>query len=91
MQAKILINTKTLGDLDKAAKMYCALHHARDFPYQSFSETVSLVLVLLLRHLLQYSEGNQMKKKNHREIAVTVYDSLLAILYHCVIRNLSLF
>ncbi|XP_038059018.1 phosphatidylinositol 4-kinase alpha-like [Patiria miniata] len=55
--AKILINNKTLTDLDKAAKMYCALPWARDFPYQSFSETISLVLVLLLRHLLQYSEG----------------------------------
>ncbi|XP_022109490.1 phosphatidylinositol 4-kinase alpha-like [Acanthaster planci] len=54
--AKILINNKTLGDLDKAAKMYCSLPRARDFPYQSFSETISLVLVLLLRHLVQYSE-----------------------------------
>ncbi len=57
--ATFLINTKTLGDLDRAAKQYAALPEARDFPYQSFSEMISLVLVLLLRHLLQHSKGKR--------------------------------
>ncbi|XP_071790519.1 phosphatidylinositol 4-kinase alpha-like [Asterias amurensis] len=55
--ATFLINTKTLGDLDRAAKQYASLPEAKDFPYQSFSEMISLVLVLLLRHLLQHSKG----------------------------------
>ncbi|XP_037935498.1 phosphatidylinositol 4-kinase alpha isoform X1 [Teleopsis dalmanni] len=52
--AKKLLTKETLEHLDEQASDIFALHQIKGYCYKSFSETLNLVLVTLLRELLQH-------------------------------------
>lgn len=51
--AKKLLTKETLEHLDEQASDIYSLHQIKSYPYKSFSETINLVLVTLLREVLQ--------------------------------------
>lgn len=55
--AKKLLTKETLDHLDEQAGDIYALHQIKVYGYKSFSETINLVLVTLLRELLQNQRG----------------------------------
>lgn len=55
--AKKLLTKETLEHLDEQAGDIYALHQIRVYGYKSFSETINLVLVTLLREVLQNQRG----------------------------------
>lgn len=56
--AKKLLTKETLEHLDEQAGDIYSLHQIKSYGYKSFSETINLVLVTLLRELLQNQTGN---------------------------------
>lgn len=58
--AKRLLTKETLEHLDEQANDIYSLHQIKSYGYKSFSETINLVLVTLLREVLhnQTGEGN---------------------------------
>lgn len=55
--AKKLLTKETLEHLDEQAGDIYSLHQIKAYGYKSFSETINLVLVTLLRELLQNQRG----------------------------------
>lgn len=55
--AKKLLTKETLEHLDEQANDIYSLHQIKSYPYKSFSETINLVLVTLLREVLQNETG----------------------------------
>lgn len=55
--AKKLLTKETLEHLDEQAGDIYSLHQIKVYGYKSFSETINLVLVTLLRELLQNQRG----------------------------------
>lgn len=55
--AKKLLTKETLEHLDEQASDIYSLHQIKSYPYKSFSETINLVLVTLLREVLQNETG----------------------------------
>lgn len=55
--AKKLLTKETLDHLDEQAGDIYSLHQIKSYGYKSFSETVTLVMVTLLRELLQNQSG----------------------------------
>lgn len=55
--AKKLLTKETLEHLDEQASDIFSLHQIKSYGYKSFSETINLVLVTLLRELLQNQTG----------------------------------
>ena len=55
--AKKLLTKETLEHLDEQASDIFSLHQIKAYGYKSFSETISLVMVTLLRELLQNQTG----------------------------------
>lgn len=55
--AKKLLTKETLEHLDEQAGDIYSLHQIKSYGYKSFSETINLVLVTLLRELLQNQTG----------------------------------
>jgi phosphatidylinositol 4-kinase A len=55
--AKKLLTKETLEHLDEQAGDVYALHQIKPYGYKSFSETINLVMVTLLRELLQNQTG----------------------------------
>lgn len=64
--AKRLLTKETLEHLDEQASDIYALHQIKSYGYKSFSETINLVLVTLLREVLQNETGN-IDSKNKRQ------------------------
>lgn len=56
--AKKLLTKETLEHLDEQAADIFALRQIKPYGYKSFSETINLVMVTLLRELLQNQSGN---------------------------------
>lgn len=56
--AKRLLTKETLEHLDELASDIYSLHQIKSYGYKSFSETINLVLVTLLREVLQNETGN---------------------------------
>lgn len=55
--AKKLLTKETLEHLDEQAADIFSLHQIKAYGYKSFSETINLVLVTLLREILQNQRG----------------------------------
>lgn len=55
--AKKLLTKETLEHLDEQASDIYSLHQIKAYGYKSFSETINLVLVTLLREILQNQKG----------------------------------
>lgn len=55
--AKRLLTKETLEHLDEQANDIYSLHQIKSYGYKSFSETINLVLVTLLREVLQNQTG----------------------------------
>lgn len=55
--AKKLLTKETLEHLDEQAADIYSLHQIKAYGYKSFSETINLVLVTLLREILQNQKG----------------------------------
>lgn len=55
--SKKLLTRETLEHLDEQASDIYSLHQIKSYPYKSFSETINLVLVTLLREVLQNETG----------------------------------
>lgn len=55
--AKRLLTKETLEHLDELASDIYSLHQIKSYGYKSFSETINLVLVTLLREVLQNETG----------------------------------
>lgn len=55
--AKKLLTKETLEHLDEQAGDIYSLHQIKSYGYKSFSETINLVMVTLLRELLQNQTG----------------------------------
>lgn len=57
--AKKLLTKELLEHLDEQASDIHSMHQIKSFAYKSFSETINLVMVTLLRELLQNQTGKQ--------------------------------
>lgn len=55
--AKRLLTKEILEYLDEQASDIYSLHQIKSYGYKSFSETINLVLVTLLREVLQNQTG----------------------------------
>lgn len=62
--AKKLLTKETLEHLDEQASDIYSLHQIKSYGYKSFSETINLVLVTLLREVLQ-NETGKMTNRTH--------------------------
>lgn len=72
--AKKLLTKEVLEYLDEQAKDVYLLQQIKSFGYKSFSETVNLVLVTLLRELLQNQTGKgYYLQKNVAQIEITIH------------------
>lgn len=60
--AKKLLTKETLEYLDEQAGDIYALHQIKSYGYKSFSETINLVLVTLLREVLQNETGKGVER-----------------------------
>lgn len=63
--AKRLLTKETLEHLDEQANDIYSLHQIKSYGYKSFSETINLVLVTLLREVLQNQTGEGNVDKMH--------------------------
>lgn len=60
--AKRLLTKETLEYLDEQASDIYSLHQIKSYGYKTFSETINLVLVTLLREVLQNQTGEGIQK-----------------------------
>lgn len=79
--AKKLLTKETLEYLDEQASDIFLLHQIKSYGYKSFSETINLVLVTLLRELLQNQTGEWRKLNAHAKIYILL-NSYLQICPH---------
>lgn len=73
--AKKLLTKETLEHLDEQASDIYSLHQIKSYPYKSFSETINLVLVTLLREVLQNETGNVNNIKSTKLVFIKRFDN----------------
>lgn len=69
--AKKILTKELLEHLDEQASDIYSLHQIKSYGYKSFSETINLVMVTLLRELLQNQNGTTIKNSQKARKIIT--------------------